>query len=81
MKNMLVTMDRLGTGDRAVIYSLNNVGDMRRRLLEIGFVKGAEVLCLGRAPLYDPIAYGIKGSVIALRASDASNITVSTEEH
>ncbi len=78
---MLTSMSQLKNGERALIYSLENKKDMRRRLIDIGFGTGTEVVCLGRAPFSDPIAYGIKGSVIALRKADAALITVDREEN
>jgi ferrous iron transport protein A len=46
-------------------------------LLPFGFFIGAEVRCLRRAPLGDPIVYSLEGSEIALRAETACQIFVS----
>ena len=51
-------------------------GSMRRRLLDIGLIEGTDVECLQRSPAGDPVAYLIRGAVIALRAEDASQILV-----
>jgi ferrous iron transport protein A len=52
----------------------------REFLLRFGFLVGAEVKCLRRAPLGDPIVYSLEGSEIALRAETACQIFVSRVE-
>lgn len=47
---------------------------MRRRLQDIGLIEGTEVLCLQKSPSGDPVAYLIRGAVIALRGEDSSKI-------
>lgn len=47
---------------------------MRRRLLDLGVVPGAEVRCMGRSPAGDPTAYLICGAVIAIRCTDAADV-------
>lgn len=73
-------MSDLKKGESAVIKRLSNPSDMRRRLIDIGFCEGATVTFICRAPLSDPIAYSIKGSIIALRRQDALLITVEKED-
>ena len=77
---MLTQMSKLKKGESAVIKSLLNTSDMRRRLIDIGFSEGSVVTLLCHAPLSDPIAYSIKGSMIALRKEDACLITVEKED-
>lgn len=62
----------------AYIDSLNIDGDLRRRLLDLGFSSGSSVTPLYRSPLGDPTAYHIMGSVIALRQEDADQIQISS---
>ena len=73
-----ITLDKINKGEFAYIDKLNIDGDMRRRLQDIGLTKNTKVQCLGRSPLGDPIAFFIRGAVIALRAEDCERITVST---
>ena len=47
-----------------------------RRLLDIGLIEGTDVACLQKSPAGDPVAYMIRGAVIALRAEDSANILV-----
>ena len=66
----------LAVGECATITSLQIGGSMRRRLLDIGFVPGTIVECVGKAPCGDPIAFCVRGAVIALRVADSRHITV-----
>ena len=56
-------------------------GDSRRRLLDLGFVKGADVSIDLINPLKDPKAFLIKGTSIALRENQASKILIKRENH
>ena len=53
-----------------------HTGDMRRRLQDIGLIRGTSVECVGRSPLGDPAAFRIRGAVIALRDSDTALIGI-----
>ena len=69
------SLDRFAIGRRVQITSVSGESDMRRRLMELGFTPGAEVIPLYRAASGDPTAYWIRGTVIALRADDAAKIS------
>jgi len=73
-------LNRLSPGDRATVAALNTVGDMRRRLQDMGLTEGTTVRCLQRSPLGDPTAYLIRGAVIALRAIDAAGVLIRDAE-
>ena len=66
----------ISPGDTAIVSGMHAEGSIRRRLRDIGLVEGAEVECLMKSPLGDPVAYLIKGAVIALRREDAAAVTV-----
>ena len=70
------TLAALAIGEHATVRALHCAGRERRRLLELGFVPGAEVQALHRAPFGDPVAYGICGAVIALRRADSAHIII-----
>jgi len=74
-----MTLNDIRPGECAEICSLSSQGAMLRRLLDLGFVESTIVKCLGRAPLGDPKAFLIRGSVIALRFEDCAGIAVRTE--
>lgn len=71
-----LTLNRIRQGEKARVKALSSTGSMRRRLLDIGLVEGTWVECLQRSPAGDPVAYLIRGAVIALRAADSSHILV-----
>ncbi len=64
----------LAPGETARVGALLVEGALRRRLLDLGLVRGTAVKCLGKSPAGDPAAYLIRGSVIALRAADSSRV-------
>jgi len=71
-----VKLCRLAVGDKGGVVSLGVKGAFRRRLLDLGIVEGTVIECVGRSPMGDPIAFLIRGAVIALRAEDCEAITV-----
>ena len=72
-----VTLSRLSPGERGIVLDLTTVGAMRRRLLDIGLLRGTEVTCVGQSPAGDPRAYLICGAVIAIRRRDADTVLLS----
>ncbi len=73
------TLAQLYPGDGAKITHLTVEGNLRRRLQDIGLIVGTTVRCVGKSPGGDPMAYSIRGAVIALRREDAARIFVSRE--
>ena len=71
-----IPLSCLPVGASAVVRSLASTGTLRRRMLDLGFLPGAIVETLQKSPAGDPIAYLIRGTVIALRSGDAENILV-----
>ncbi|MFZ7945363.1 FeoA family protein [Neobacillus sp. 19] len=61
-------------GNLIKITSLHLDGVMRRRLLDLGFVKGAMVEVVRKSPLGDPIAFRVSQTTIALRKEESSRI-------
>lgn len=66
----------LKQGQTAKIKAIVSTGGIRRRLQDIGLIEGTEVECLQKSPAGDPIAYLIRGAVIALRSEDSSKILI-----
>lgn len=69
-------LDTLCPGEIAFVKNLNSKGPLRRRLLDMGLVKGTRVECLGMSPGGDPKAFLIRGAVLALRAGDCRDIVI-----
>ena len=72
-------LSELGSGERGVIVKVSGHGGFRRRIREMGFVRGNKVKVILNAPLRDPIEYEIIGYKISLRRAEASNIEVISE--
>lgn len=66
----------LREGESAQVASLMNTGSIKRRLQDLGLVEGTRVQCVQKSPYGDPVAYWIRGAVIALRTEDAQLILV-----
>lgn len=71
-------LSELATGEKAKVVKILGHGAFRKRLMEMGFVKGQEVDVLLHAPLKDPIKYRILGYEVSLRRSEAELIEVMT---
>ncbi len=69
-------LDQLTTGQTATIVKILGHGAFRKRMIEMGFVKGQTVKVLLHAPLRDPIKYSIMGYEVSLRRSEASLVEV-----
>ncbi|MBR4097132.1 MAG: ferrous iron transport protein A [Oscillospiraceae bacterium] len=70
------TLADMQEGTKAVVASMLADSGIRRRLRDIGLIEGTTVRCLNRGPSGDPVAYLIRGAVIALRREDSSKIIV-----
>jgi Fe2+ transport system protein FeoA len=60
----------------AKIVHIGGNGALRRRILEMGIIKGAEVYIEKYAPMKDPVELIVKGYHVSLRVEEASQITV-----
>ena len=72
-------LSELKTGERAVVVKVYGHGSFRKRITEMGFVKGKTVTVVLNAPLKDPIEYEIIGYKISLRREEAEQIEVISE--
>ncbi len=69
-------LSELKTGESATILKVTGHGGFRRRIMEMGFVRGQHVEVVLNAPLRDPIEYRIMGYDISLRRSEAEMVVV-----
>lgn len=69
-------LSELKSGESATIIKVMGHGGFRRRIMEMGFVRGERVEVILNAPLKDPIEYRIMGYDISLRRSEAEMIEV-----
>ena len=73
-------LSELHTGESGVIVKVTGHGGFRKRIVEMGFIKGQKVEVLLNAPLKDPVKYRVMGYEVSLRHSEADMIEVVTEE-
>ena len=69
-------LSELQTGERAYIVKVSGHGGFRKRIIEMGFVKGQPVEALLNAPLQDPVKYKLMGYEVSLRHEEARLIEV-----
>jgi ferrous iron transport protein B len=70
----------LHNGESAVIVKVYGHGGFRRRITEMGFVRGQKVMSILNSPFNDPVKYSIMGYEVSLRHSEADMVEVLTEE-
>ena len=73
-------LSELKTGERGVIVKVQGHGGFRKRIIEMGFVKGKTVEVLHNAPLQDPVIYKLMAYEVSLRRQEAEMIDIITEE-
>ncbi len=73
-------LSELHTGESGVIVKVTGHGGFRKRIVEMGFIRGKKVEVLLNAPLKDPVKYKIMGYEVSLRHSEAAMIEVVTKE-
>ncbi|AFQ42714.1 FeoA family protein [Desulfosporosinus meridiei] len=69
------TLKELRTGEKGLIVKvLGEKGSVKKRLMDMGVTRGAEVLVRKVAPLGDPIEVNIRGYELTLRKAEVQNI-------
>ncbi|RLD25160.1 MAG: ferrous iron transport protein B [Bacteroidetes bacterium] len=74
-----MTLNELNTGDSATIIRIRGRGAFRKRLTEMGFIRGKHITVLKAAPLKGPVEYRILDGNVSLRRSEARLIEVVAE--
>jgi Fe2+ transport system protein FeoA len=75
-----MTLDQLKRGQTAKITDLTERGANRSRLLDLGILPGTQIEVEMKSPLGDPVAYRVRGAVIAIRRAQAQQIKIQLEE-
>jgi Fe2+ transport system protein FeoA len=70
-------LSELKQGQSAIIEQVGGSGALRRRILEMGMVRGVRVYVEKYAPLKDPVELNIKGAHVSLRVQEAAQISIS----
>ncbi len=73
-------LSELKTGEKGVVVKVLGHGGFRKRIVEMGFIKGKTVEVLLNAPLKDPIKYRVMGYEISLRRQEAEMIEIISEQ-
>ncbi|MDD3364394.1 MAG: FeoA family protein [Syntrophomonas sp.] len=76
MVESLIPLHHLSPGSFGKVRKLTAQGNERRRMLDLGLIYDTKVESLRKSPSGDPVAYEIRGAVIALRSEEASQILV-----
>ena len=71
-----MTLNDIEVGGSCTVERLNDTGEIRRRIMDMGIAKGTQVSVIKIAPLGDPIDITVRGYHLSLRRSDAANIEV-----
>ena len=69
-------LSELKPGERGIVTRVSGSGLIKKRLLEMGLVRGTEVVMVRKAPLGDPIEFQVKGYNLSLRKVEADNVFV-----
>ncbi len=69
-------LSELKTGEKGVIVKVLGHGGFRKRIVEMGFIRGKTVESLLNAPLHDPVKYRLMGYEVSLRRSEAQLIEI-----
>lgn len=69
-------LSELKSGEKAVVVKIHGHGAFRKRVMEMGFVRGRQVTAILSAPLRDPVKYSLMGYEVSLRRSEAEHIEV-----
>ncbi|MBU1052333.1 MAG: ferrous iron transport protein A [Proteobacteria bacterium] len=73
-------LSELKEGETGIIIKIAGNGALRRRILEMGIVKGSKIYIEKYAPLKDPLELVVKNYHISLRVEEAAQITVEKSE-
>ncbi len=73
-------LSELQTGESGVVVRVSGHGAFRKRIIEMGFIKGVTVEAVLNAPLNDPIKYRIMNFEVSLRRSDAQKVEIVSEK-
>ena len=73
-------LSELKNGETAVIVRLSGHGGFRKRIMEMGFIRGEKVTSVLDSPMHDPVKYNVMGYDVLLRRNEAAMIEVLPEE-
>lgn len=75
-ENEIMTLDQLTTNQAATVRRIAGTGAVRRRLMDMGLVKGIAIEMVKAAPMGDPVEYLVRGYHLSLRKSEAQLVEI-----
>lgn len=72
----MYTLEKLNINKIAKIEDINCESNIKRRMMDLGIVKGTKIKAILKSPSGNPKAYEVRGSVIAIRNEDAKMIKI-----
>ena len=69
-------LSELKPGEKGTIVKVQGSGALRRRLLDMGLIRGTEIEMVRKAPLGDPLEFLVKGYNLSLRKRECENVYV-----
>jgi Fe2+ transport system protein FeoA len=72
----IMTLDQLVPGQKARVKKVGGQGAVRRRLMDMGLVRGVEIELVKAAPLGDPLEYRLRGYHLSLRKTEAQAVEI-----
>jgi Fe2+ transport system protein FeoA len=75
----ILTLNDLKPEQTATVVQLLNTGTTRRRMLDLGILPGTKITVEVISPFGDPVAYRVRGAVIALRREQAAEIQITVD--
>ncbi len=76
MDTKIIKLSQLMLNNKGIIEKVNCQEGIKRRLLDLGLVKGTNIVPVLVSPSKDPRAFLVRQSIIAIRKEDADNIDV-----
>ncbi|MCW4021912.1 MAG: FeoA family protein [archaeon] len=77
---MELQLNKLEPGQNAIVINIKGSGATRRRIMDMGIVRGSKIKVIRRAPLGDPVEFEIRDYNLTLRKKEAECIYVSLED-
>ncbi|HYO88886.1 MAG TPA: FeoA family protein [Candidatus Limnocylindrales bacterium] len=71
-----MTLNQLQAGQSATVRKIGGEGAVRRRLMDMGLVRGVSIAMVKAAPMGDPVEYLLRGYHLSLRKSEAEMVEI-----
>ncbi|PKL87772.1 MAG: ferrous iron transport protein A [Ignavibacteriae bacterium HGW-Ignavibacteriae-2] len=75
-EKIMKTAANLTFGEMAIITGINSEHPSARRIIEIGFTPGQQIELINKTAFNDPLAFSVRGALIAIRKNEAESIYV-----